>query len=64
MDEPEETRGDLMDQCSRHDTPPAVHLPNDRRVHCLAVGLEVRVPPVLSRRRLRNSLLQEPLRTH
>jgi len=31
LDEPEEVRGDLMVQCSRHDTPPAVFLLTARR---------------------------------
>ena len=31
LDEPEEMRSDLMDQCSRHDIPPAVRLLTARR---------------------------------
>jgi hypothetical protein len=31
LDEPEEVRGDLMVQCSWHDTPPAVFLLTARR---------------------------------
>jgi hypothetical protein len=38
---------DLMDQCSRHDTPSAVRSPHDQRGHCLDLGIEYPVERVL-----------------
>ena len=49
---PEERSGDLMDQCSRHDTPTAVRLLTDRSGHDLTLGLKVRGTTVLPNRRL------------
>jgi len=49
---PEECSGDLMDQCSRHDTPTAVSLLTDRPGHDLTLGLKVRGTTVLPDRRL------------
>jgi hypothetical protein len=37
---PEEFRSDLMDQCSRHATPPAVDLLTNQQAHPLAIELE------------------------
>ena len=36
-----ETSGDLMDQCSGHDIPPAICLLTDRRGHDLGLGLDL-----------------------
>ena len=46
--EPKEKRGDLMNQCSRHDTPPAVILLTSLPGHDLTLELEARGNRVLT----------------
>jgi hypothetical protein len=41
--EPEETRVELIDQCSRHDIPPVVYLLAGRWGHALVIGLEAQL---------------------
>jgi hypothetical protein len=48
--EPEEKRGDLMNQCSRHDTPTAVILLTDPPGHDLTLELKARAARVLTGR--------------
>ena len=50
--EPEELRSALMDQCSRHDIPPAVSLLTNRTGHDLVLGIMSRGPRVIIARRL------------
>jgi hypothetical protein len=54
--EPEEFRSDLMVQCSRHDTPPAVSLLTNRAGHDLVIGISSREQIVVTVRRLETSL--------
>ena len=46
-----------MDQCSRHDIPPAVRLPTNRRGHALALVLVALYSRVVTRRRFGLSML-------
>jgi hypothetical protein len=63
-DELEETRGALMDQCSRHDIPPAVSLPSGQPGPHLAVELEALRLVVLTGWLLEASLSLRPVDAH
>jgi hypothetical protein len=61
---PEEFSGDLMNQCSRHDTPTAVSLLTDQSGHVLGIGLKARDQVVLPIGGSEISLTQWLIRCH
>ena len=59
--EPEKFRSDLMDQCSKHDTPPAIRLLTNQTGHALAIEIKSQVQRVLTVWRLTRPALQTRL---